>query len=713
MTGLTPQRRRLSRRAFLVTAATATVAIVAGGGYALTRPPRVQSGQIVNAWLSLLDDGRVQFVCPAQNLGQGAPFALALILAEEMGADPARVTVVAAPRDAARYGNPDFMSRMVTADSKTTRGYWPLLRLAGAEARKAMIATACRARGWQVVDCAVQAHAVVHRPSGASMSFGDIARGGRLVLPGADAADLKPAATFTLLGGDAPNPELLDIVTGRKRFGIDRRASDTLVAVLARSPHLGGTVLSVDDAQARAVPGVQDVVRLPDAVAVVATHTWAAIKGRRALRVNWSAPGAFSSASERDKLAQALDDPARPRVLLRQSGQAPARGTRYAASFVVPTLSHVLPEPLNATARGHSLGLGVEVSGSTQSPDLDMRFAAKAWKTAPPLVTHQSQPSGGAYGRRVLNDAVRDACTVAKKLGRPVQVIRPLGDELRRGQVRPAALQRIAAELDEGGMLKSWHHELASDGTLATQLPSSLKGANNDEDNTATDGARHPYRVSNEHISWTYVPSEPTPGFLRGVAAAYTVWAIEATVERLAHAAGVDPLQWRLRHVDDERLARALKAVAGLARWGEPGRHLGMALMAFRGSAIACVAEVCLGRVAGLWLAADVGQVVHRGQVLGQIEGGAVWGLSMALWEHLDYDHGAAQAEGLGQYPLPTLADLPPIRIELLPPVSETPPCGAGEVGVPTVVAAVCNAFERAGGRRQGRLPLQVETVAA
>lgn len=708
-----PQRMRLSRRAFLVSAGAATVAIGAGSGYALTRPPKVQAGLVLNAYLALLDDGGVQFVCPAQNLGQGAPFALAMVLAEEMGADPARVHIVAAPRDAARYGNPAFGDRMVTADSKTTHGYWPVLRLAGAEARLAMVQTVCKARGWRPEDCVARAHAVHHQPSGSAVGFDEIARAGRLSLPRATAADLKASRAFTVLGRDPVNPELLDIVTGRKRFGVDVRAGDTQVAVLARSPHLGGTVLQVDDAQARAVPGVQQIVVLPDAVAVVAAHTWAALKGRAALAIRWSPPGEFSSAGEAAKLAETLDDAGRQRVLLREKGSATAEGTSYSASFHVPTLKHVLPEPLNATARPTSMGLGVEISGSSQSQDLDMRFASRTWKTAPLMVTTQALPSGGAYGRRVLNDAVRDACLVAKPLQRPVQVIRPLLDELRRGQVRPAALQRIAAELDDHGRLLSWRHELASDGTLASQLPSSLKGAKGDEDNTATDGAYHPYRVPNEHLSWTWVPSAPEPGFLRGVAAAYTVWAIETTVERLARAAGHDPLQWRLQHLDDPRLAKALNAVAAMAGWGEGGRALGLALMSFRDTAMACVAEVKAGRVVGLWLAADVGQVVHRGQVLGQIEGGAIWGLSMALWEQLEYAEGAAQIEHLSQYPLPTLADLPPIRIQLLDPAPDAAPCGVGEVGVPTVIPAVCNAFERATGQRFDRLPLQLKAAHA
>lgn len=697
---------RLTRRVFLATAGATAVAVgIGGAGYLLVQPPNVQLGRVINAYLSLLPDGRVQFVCPAQNLGQGAPFALAMVLAEEMGADPQLVEIVAAPRDASRYGNPDFGGRMVTADSKTTRGYWPVLRLAGAQARLSMIATACKTQGWRVADCVADAHAVRHLPSGAAMGFGEIAQSGRLELPTGSASDLKASQDFKWVGASPRNPEQLAIVTGRKRFGADVRLPDVSVAVLARSPHLGGTVVKVDDARARQVPGVQDIVALPDAVAVVAVHTWAALQGRAALAVEWSSPGPFSSDSEAAALAQALDDPARPGIVLRQSGDGGDTPT-YTAEFRVPTLTHVLPEPLNATARARLQGLGVEISGSSQSADLDMRFAAQTWKTAPQLVTSIPHPSGGAYGRRALNDAVRDAALVAKQLGRPVQVIRPLVDEMRRGQVRPAALQRIRASLDAQGRLAHWQHDLASNGVLATMLPSSLKGKNKDEDNTATDGAYHPYRTPGERIRWVNVPSVPTPGFLRGVSASYTVWAIETTVERLARAAKQDPLQWRLAHIDDARLAAVLRKVAEMARWAQGTRSLGMAVMSFRESAVASVAEVVDGTVVGLWIAADVGQVVHRAQVLGQIEGGAVWGISMALWERLEFANGAAQVQSLAHYPLPTLQRLPPIHVHLMESPPGAVPCGAGEIGVPTVIPAICNAFEMATGKQFDRLPL-------
>ncbi|MCI4664898.1 MAG: molybdopterin-dependent oxidoreductase [Neomegalonema sp.] len=708
MSGAT-KRSRLSRRAFLASAGVLTVGAALGGGYAaLSGAPNPLSGRVVNAFVAIWADGTVQCVCPAQDLGQGAPMAMTMILAEEIGADLARTEIIAAPRDASTYGNPDFAGRMVTADSKTTRGYYPVLRLAGAEARMALIATACRQREWAAADCRTEQHAVLHPPSGERMSFAEIAALEELTLPGgATERDLKRSDMFTLVGSSPADPRHLDIVTGRKKFGVDQRPQGGLIAILARSPHLGGAPVAVNDRAAKAIAGVEAVVKLDDAVAVVARNTWSALRGREALVIEWTPPSDFSDKHERKMLEEALDKKGAGWVDCRKSGEPPIEAD-LVAEFYAPCLTHLIMEPLNATAQGRSWGLGVEIRSATQSLDLDMRYGAKTWKTAPFMVETTATPTGGAYGRRVLNDAVAEAAEIAKQVGKPVQVIRPMRDELQRGQVRPAAAQRIAAALSKEGALVGWRHDIASDGTLATHLPSSLKGPDKSEDNTATDGVRHPYRVPSERLRWRRVRSAPTPGFLRGVSAGYTVWAIEATVERLARKAGRDPKEWRQAHLQDERVIEVMNKAAEMAGWGAAGRVFGLGVMQFRGSSVATVAEVAGAKLAGLWIAADVGRVVHRDKVLAQIEGGAVWGVSMALRERLSYADGRAEIDSFVHYPTARLADLPPIRIELAAPKAEDPPFGVGEIGIPTTVAAIANGFEAAMGRTFSELPLAV-----
>lgn len=700
-------RRKLSRRAFL--AVCGTGAVVVGGGmtaWALQAEAPF-SGKALNAFVAITAGGDIEIICPAQDLGQGAPLALAMIVAEEIGADLSKVRILPAPRDAARYGNPEFSGRMVTADSKTTLGYWSLLRQAGAEARLALIETAASQSGWLPDDCRAQEHSVWHMPTNTKLGFAQIIAAGHLLVPGATVEDHKPADQFTLLGTSPQRPDALDIVTGRKRFGTDQRPVGADLAVLRRSPHLGGKIISFDDSKTRAVGGVTGVCVLRDqsAIAVIGRDTWSAIRGAKALEVVWSPASAFDSESERTALEAALDESETEAVILRGSGQRPATDT--ASRFYAPSLTHVLPEPLNASAEAQSIGLGVAVQSATQSLDLDMRYAAQTWKTAPFLVETRGTPSGGAYGRRVLNDTVREAAEIAKTLGRPVQVIRPQLDEMTRGQVRPAAVQRLSAQLDARGDLKSWRHEIASDGTLTTHLPSSLKGSNGTEDNTATDGAYHPYICADQEVRWVRVASLPTPGFLRGVSASYTVWAIEVTLERLLRSAGQDPLAWRLRHIEDARLAAVLQRVADMSGWGDQGRSLGLAAMIFRGTRVASVVEVTGTKVHHVWIALDAGQVIHHDQLVAQVEGGAVWGLSQALREGLKYREGAADLASLADYPMLGNGELPTIEVSLIEQAGQTPG-GAGEVGVPTTVAATCNAMEAATGRRFDALPLDL-----
>jgi isoquinoline 1-oxidoreductase beta subunit len=704
------KRLKLSRRGFLVLAGASAVAVGAGSTAYALRDDTPATGHLVNAFAAITPSGDIEFVCPGEDLGQGAPVALAMILAEEIGADLSRVRILPAPRDAARFGNPDFAGRMVTAYSKTTLGYWPLLRLAGAEMRRALIATAAGAKGWRVAECRAENHSVLHIPSNTRLSFSEVISAGDLKVPGAAQGDLKPAEEFTLLGNSPQRPDAINIVTGRKAFGTDVRQSGTLVAVVKRSARLGDVVATFDEAAARAVPGVAHLHLLGDqsAVAVVASDTWSAIKGAEALKISWTSTDAFDSTTERQTLTAALDDPAADPVALR--GQPQRSDSAQASLFYAPALTHVLPEPLNATVEGQSLGLGARITSATQSLDLDMRYGAKTWKTAPFMIETRSTPSGGSYGRRVLNDAVRDAAEIAKAVGQPVQVIRTQLDEMQRGQVRPAAVQRLSGRIDAEGKLAEWRHEIVSDGTLSTHLPSSLKGEFGTEDNTATDGVYHPYTCTDQSVSWTRVASAPSPGFLRGVSASYTVRAIETMIERLARQAGHDPLEWRIKNVQDARLRAVLRRVREISGWGDPDRALGLGAMIFRGARVASVAEIHNTEVAHIWIAVDVGQVVHRKQLLAQVQGGAVWGLSQALYEGMTYRDGAAGIESLADYPMISNGNLPPIDIDLVQ-TPGLPPAGAGEVGVPSVIAAICNAAEAASGRMFNDLPLLLEEL--
>lgn len=715
-----PRRMLPTRRGFFTGVGVTAVVASGGGGYVWWSGDRTGlPGTEIDDFVAVEADGTIVFACPAVEMGQGATTALPMVLAEEIGADLARIRLLPARRIAARYGNPDFDGRMVTADSKTTRGYFDLLRRAGARARLAFFDAARRLEGWSVDDLEARDHAVRHRPSGRALDFAEIVARTTLAAPGTDTPlPLKPRRAFTVIGTSPPLRDTLARVTGAMRYGIDRRSPDALVAVVRRAPHLGGRPLEVRDGEARRFGGVVDVVRLDDGVAVAATDTWSALEGARRLDVVWSPPSDVSDATFEAILVAALSDDRDRGAVLAETGDVQGALTHATRRFVArshaPHVSHLAMEPMNAEARGTTLGLAVDIRSSTQSQDLDMMYGARSWKTAPFLVETEPAPCGGAFGRRVLNDVVRDAARVAKTLGRPVQVIRPLLDELRRGQVRPAAVHEIEAGTDAAGDLVAWHHRQVSDSVLARQIPATFE-ARGRIDNTSTDGMRHPYRVGAERLAWIRRELPVEPGFLRGVSAGHATWAIETMVDRIAAAHGRDPLDWRRAHVDDPRGRAVLDDVALASGWGRADDRLrGLALMVFRGSWVATVAEAtheATPRLVRLWIAADVGLAIHPENVRRQIEGAAILGLSMAAGERLRYAGGRAVIDGVGDYPVARCDALPRISVRLVGHEAAERPYGVGEIGVPTVAPAIANAFARRTGTWADRLPFVVDVA--
>lgn len=698
----------------------AVVASSAAGGYVWwagnsTGLPGIE----IDDFVAVEAGGTIAFACPAVEMGQGATTALPMVLAEEMGADLARIRVLPARRNAARYGNPDFDGRMVTADSKTTKGYFDLLRRAGVRTRLAFFDAARRLEGWSFDDMEARDHAVHHRPTGRSLNFAEIVARTTLSVPGsATLLPLKPRRSFTVIGSSPPLRDTLAKVTGKMSYGIDRRSPDALIAVVRRAPHLSGRPLEVRDGETRRLRGVVDTVLLDDGVAVAATDTWSALEGARRLDISWSQPLDFSDETCETILVAALSDDRDHETILSAKGDIREALSLAERRIVVrshaPHVSHLAMEPMNAEARGTAFGLAVDIRSSTQSQDLDMMYGARNWKTAPFLVETETTPCGGAFGRRVLNDVVRDAARVAKALGRPVQVFRPLIDELRRGQVRPAAVHEIEVGTDPVGGLVAWHHRLVSDSVLARQIPSTFE-ARGRIDNTATDGMRHPYRTGAERLAWIHREIPVEPGFLRGVSAGHAIWAIETTVDRVAAAHSRDPLEWRLAHVDDPRGRAVLEDAALASGWGQAdGRLRGLALMVFRESWVATVAEVtdeAMPRLIRLAISADVGLAIHPENVRRQIEGAAILGVSMAAGERLRYAAGRAEIDGVADYPVARCDALPQISVRLVGHDAAERPHGVGEIGVPTVAPAIANAFARRTGTWADRLPFAFDIV--
>lgn len=710
-------RKSFSRRTVLL-----GTAVVGAGGAALAftvglpvkTPFAAIRGVVPNIWVGIGTDGIVTIVCPAAELGQGASTALPMVLAEELDADWPMVRVVAPPFDHA-YGNPKFFDRFVTADSRSTAGYWEPLRRGGAEARAVLLVTAARHWGVPASDLTTEPGVVVDARRGRRMDYGAIAALDPVSPTGP--APLKPRGAWRLIGTSPERLDLADKVTGRARYGVDVRMEGLRIASVARGPVPGSAPVAVDDRATRAVPGVEAVVTLPDGVAVVARDTWAAEQGRDALSITWSGGGTaagYDSDAALRAFAAVARDPARRGYEARRTGDVAAAfagaARVFEAEFASHHVAHVAMEPMNATARVHSIGLGVDVVAPTQARSLDMRLAARAAKTAPFMIDVTGTLAGGAFGRRVDNDASRDAVLIAKATGLPVQVVRRHADDLTHGQYRPLAAQRLRAALDSQGRITGWTHRIVADSVIARLFPDRFE-AEKHLDQTVIDGQEHAYAIPSQHLDYVREVTGIPVGFLRGVGGGFTVWAIECFLDEIAAAAGHDPLEFRLGMLPDAPARRVLTEAASMAGWGNrpSGAPLGLACCRFRGARIALVAEVDVGRggelrVPKVWAAVDAGVAVHPDAVRAQIEGAIVMGTSMALREAVVFRNGVPQVESLADYPILGPRDAPEISVRLIPSDADQP-AGAGEIGVPPAAPAIGNAVFAATGRRLRQLP--------
>lgn len=703
---------RLSRRALLVAGSAGAVAL----SFGLPRAGTLRlGGWQANAFVHIDASGQVTLVNPAIELGQGSSTALAQIVADALDADWARVKVIPAPYDDA-FGNPHFGGRLVTADSAATQAFWPILRQAGEQARAILVFNA--ARRWQLDPQALrtEAGAVLH-PDGRRLSYGDLAA--QVRLPGAleSLPKLAPreAHAGALVGQALARVDLADKLAGRAVYGVDARSAPAAVVLLLAPDALGATVAELDDRAARAIPGVQEVLRLPafsNAVAVIAADTWSALQGREALRVRWQAPPEpYDSEAALQGFAAVARAGAADAHIVRQQGDADAALASSSRTIRREWLSrhvtHAALEPLNAQASPRWLGQGADLVASTQAPSLDMRRAAQSAKRPPQGFKVASTLVGGAYGRRVDNDGAGAAAWLAQKLGRAVQVLQFVGDDIAHGQVRTISAQALEVGLDARHRITCWHHRSVGSSTLARMFPDRF--AKEKRDKTLIDGQEHGYDIAHQRIESIHRPLPVACGFLRGVAAGFHVFAIESIVDEAAALARADPLAYRLALLSDVRARRVVEHLGSLKRTAAPGVAHGFAFMSLRGSHVALCATCRLdargaARVEHLQFALDCGRVINPTLVRCQVEGAALMGLSIALQERLDFVDGRAVQRSLAQYPVLRAHQAPRIDVDLIH-GTDGEPRGVGEIALPLVAPGVANAMAQLTGSRLRDLP--------
>ena len=720
------RRPRVSRREFL-----SIGAAVGGGlllGFELPAPP--PSSFSPNAFIRIDRDGRVTLIMHKVEMGQGTYTSMSMLLAEELEVDLGDVRLEHAPPDDARYAEPLF-GVQETGGSTSVRGNWEPLRHAGASARSLLVAAAAATWSVDPASCHAARGSVIHDPTNRSLGYGALVdKAATLRVP--SRVPLKDPKDFKLIGTPAKRVDAPAKVDGTAQFGIDVRLAGMKVATVAACPVFGGKLASVDDAKAKAIPGVRQIVRLEDAVAVVADHMWAAKQGLAALDIRWD-DGPNAGLATADIVRALAEASQKPGVVARAEGDVAAAmagaAQKIEAVYELPFLAHATLEPVNCTV--HVRPDGCDLWLGTQVPTFTQTAAAKLTGLRRGQVRVHNHLLGGGFGRRLEVDFVVRAVQIAKQVSGPVKVVWTREEDIQHDMYRPYYYDRIAAGLDAGGKPVAWTHRVAGSSILARvsselfpknlrviralglhQLMASIKGLDTD----AVEGAvEPPYELPNIRVE--YVRQEP-PGiptaFWRGVGPTHSIFVVESFVDELAAAARRDPVAYRRALLDRSPRAKAvLDLAAEKAGWGQPlappgGR--GVALLHAFGSYIAQVAEVAVSpqgdvRVTRVVCAVDCGTIVNPDTVQAQMEGGIVFGVTGALFGEITIKGGRVEQHNFNDYRVLRINEAPVIEVHLVP--STEAPGGVGEPGTSCVMPAVANAIFAATGKRIRKLPVK------
>ena len=690
----------LSRRSFLAAAGALVVMLPCSA--------EAEAEGSFGPFLAITPHDEVIVFSPSSEMGQGITTTLALIVAEELDADWSRVRVEHAPasrRYARRIGPGIFQQN--TGGSTSTAWWHEALQQAGAEARARLVKVAAARFGVAPEACEVVDGVV--SGGGQRARFGELATAAAETRVGRVAP--KAAAAYRKRGRDLPRLDLRSKVTGAATFGADVRLPGMLFASAQASPRFGGWVTSVDDAKARALPGVLDVLVFDAFVAVVAEHTWAAWQGLRALRITWEGGSEVSSASLRRARLDALSPGASVGTL--ESGPMLDPETDVGGIYEAPYLDHLCMSPQNATA--HVTEDSCTIWAPTQAQTLVHRAAKRITGLPGRAIAVHTTMLGGGFGRRGYTDEVEQVLQIAQRVGRPVQLQWTREESIRQGKYRPAAAARLLGRVNAEGEVEAVHVRLARQSEFDFFVPDFAErwrlGLR-----MLTEGlSPMPYAFSAYRLEVARL-EEPVPvGFWRSVGFSSNTFFVESFVDELAHAAGISPVAFREQLLQGHpRHLAVLRAAVNAAGTPPPGRFHGVAVQEAFGSFCAQVVEISVHdgwpTVHRVACALDCGRVVHPDGAQAQVMGAVLFGLSAALYGRVDLIDGRVVQSNFHDAPIVRMHESPEITIHLVE--SEDDPTGAGELGTPPIAPALCNALFAATGRRIRRLPL-VDSINA
>ncbi|MFD1703026.1 molybdopterin cofactor-binding domain-containing protein [Methylopila henanensis] len=711
----------LNRRGFLAVAGGAGLGLMIG---IRATPAGAATGPVqFNPFVKVAPDGAVTVIVKHLDKGQGVATGLATIVAEEMDADWATIRTEFAPANPELYANLAFKAQG-TGGSTSIANSWDQYRTAAATARAALVKTA--ADEWKVPVGEIKVESgVISHPSGKKGSFGQFAdKAGAAPEPVAapQAPQFKDPKDYRLIGKEGVHRVDNDSKTdGTAIYTQDLKFPGMLVAVVAHPPKFGAKPKSFDDAETKKVKGVEHVVQIPNGVAVLAKSTWAAIKGRTALKVEWDETGAETRGSEA-MLAACREAVAKPGVATATNagdaeGALKGAAKVIEANFAFPYLAHAAMEPLNACVELKDGA--VKITTGAQFQSIDLAVASQVAGVPMDKVTIDTVWAGGSFGRRAVpnSDYIAEAITIAKASGltTPIKLVWTREDDMKGGYYRPMYAHKVKAAIGPDGMPVAWHHRIAGQSIMTgTAMEAML--VKDGVDDTSVEGASNlAYAVPNLKVELTTIKTGVPVLWWRSVGHTHTAHAVESVIDELAHAAGKDPVEYRLALLEDKpRHTAALKLAAEKAEWKGPnslgkGKGRGVAVHESFASYVAQIVDVSIQKdgsvkVDRVVAAIDCGLVVNPDVVRAQIEGGVGYGLGAALRNAITLADGEVEQGNFDTYEPLRITDMPKVEVHMVP--SGEKPTGVGEPGVPPLAPALANAIFAATGKRVRDLPL-------